>query len=280
MADSDSAGHYLMFFSAGSRDRKPRMVVGVARTRGPVADFHDWYDVGPLWNTDALHSGASIVESPHAFVDQGNRWWLYYTGWNPGQYNDSAFVCFETDNASTSSPIDADTTMWSAPDTLYKFIGGDQSLQFWHGSEHIGFPGYEYLLAYDDNQHAVDISEISWHGPHTFALNDSCAPSIPLAVDSEGKRSVLALDVLGPRPARGPLSFRVRTPTKMRVRLAVYDLLGRRVRTLLDGEMPAGQRELPWDGRGDDGEAVRSGVYFGRLTTAGGQRVARVVMLR
>jgi hypothetical protein len=282
MEDPDSAGHYLMFFVAGSRDRKPRMAVGVARTRWPVADFHNWYNVGPLWNTDAVHTRASIVESPHAFADPGGRWWLYYTGWNPGSPNDSAFVCFETNNV---SPIDADTTTWSTssapPDTLYRFLGGDQTLQFWHGSEYLKWaPGYEYLFAYDDNQHSVDISEISWHGPHVFALNDSCAPSVPLAVDAGRGGSRFALAVVGGNPARGRMSFAIVVPYRMHVQLAIYDVLGRRIKALLDEEVPAGERIVHWDGTAAGGIAAGSGLYFGRVISASGQRAARVVLIR
>jgi hypothetical protein len=278
MAAVDTPGTYLMFFVAGSRDRKPRMVVGVARSYG---DLRVWRDVGPLWNTDLVHSGAAVVESPHAFADPGGRWALYYTGYNLGAPNDSAFVTLQADIATPSSPIDADTTHWSTPDTLYKALGGDQILQFWHGSEYLNWaPGYEYLAAYDDDQHAVDISEISWRTSHTYVLNDSCPPAVALGVDPKDGRLDFALRLLGPQPAPGPVGFAVETPTRTRVHLAIYDVLGRRVRTLLDEEVPPGRRELRWDGRGARGDAARSGVYFARLTSAAGQRVSRVVLLR
>jgi hypothetical protein len=278
MAAVDSPGTYLLLVAGGSHDRRPRMAVGVARSYG---DLRVWHDRGALWNTDAVHSGAAVIESPHAFVDPGGRWSLYFTGYNFGAPNDSAFVSFEADNNTPSSPIDPDTTKWSAPDTLYKALGGDQTLQFWHGSEYLNWaPGYEYLGAYDDNQHAVDISEISWRSSHTYVLNDSCPPAVALGVDPKGGHLEFALNVLGARPSRVPVAFAVETPTKTRVRLAVYDVIGRRVRTLLDEEVLPGRRELRWDGRGATGDAVGPGIYFARLSSASGQRVARVILLR
>ena len=50
------------------------------------------------------------------------------------------------------------------------------------------------------------------------------------------------------------------------VRLAVYDLRGRKVATLLAGEMPPGAHEVQWDGRNDRGEAVSTGVYMYQMT--------------
>jgi hypothetical protein len=44
--------------------------------------------------------------------------------------------------------------------------------------------------------------------------------------------------------------------------------------------LPKGASVLPWDGRGGDGRAARAGVYFARLTTPRGTRVARAVVLR
>ena len=57
-------------------------------------------------------------------------------------------------------------------------------------------------------------------------------------------------------------------------------LLGRRVRTLLDEDVLPGRRELRWDGRGATGDVVGAGIYFARLTSTAGQRVERVVLLR
>jgi hypothetical protein len=54
-------------------------------------------------------------------------------------------------------------------------------------------------------------------------------------------------------------------PHPGRVTLKLYDVAGRLVRTLEDGELPAGTHAVRWDRRSDAGTAVRSGVYFARL---------------
>ena len=64
-------------------------------------------------------------------------------------------------------------------------------------------------------------------------------------------------------------------------RLDVFDLLGRRVRTLLNETPAAGHYDMLWDGRGDDGRPVASGVYFARLVVAGqAQQVRSMVLLK
>jgi hypothetical protein len=50
--------------------------------------------------------------------------------------------------------------------------------------------------------------------------------------------------------------------TGLQTRLAIYDLRGRRVRTLIDGTLGKGLHTVSWDGRDDLGNPVTSGAYF------------------
>lgn len=62
--------------------------------------------------------------------------------------------------------------------------------------------------------------------------------------------------------------------------LAVYDLKGRLVRTLVDGVLPAGPDEAVWDGRTDAGREAASGAYFYRLKTEKGIDRGKMVLLK
>jgi len=48
----------------------------------------------------------------------------------------------------------------------------------------------------------------------------------------------------------------------------IYDMLGRRIRTLAEGHHTAGAHVFEWDGMDENGVAVQSGIYFSRLSTA------------
>lgn len=62
------------------------------------------------------------------------------------------------------------------------------------------------------------------------------------------------------------------------VRIAVYDLSGRRVRTLIEGHLPAGAHHQVWNGRDDHGRTLASGAYYVRMV-AGTRIDRRKVML-
>jgi len=59
-------------------------------------------------------------------------------------------------------------------------------------------------------------------------------------------------------------------PRDSQVRLEIFNILGQRVRILTGGMQRAGYRQVVWDGSDGAGQAVSSGVYFYRLTTADG----------
>lgn len=61
-----------------------------------------------------------------------------------------------------------------------------------------------------------------------------------------------------------------------RVSLAVYNVNGRLVRTLVDGAMASGPHSVVWDGRDSEGRSMSSGVYFAKL--AAGDDVSSVKM--
>jgi hypothetical protein len=62
--------------------------------------------------------------------------------------------------------------------------------------------------------------------------------------------------------------------------LAIYDLSGRRVRTLFDGAAPAGTLSREWDGRDASGTPAPAGVYLARAQVAGRVWTRRLVRLR
>jgi hypothetical protein len=81
-------------------------------------------------------------------------------------------------------------------------------------------------------------------------------------------------------PDRNPFSDQVRLTLSTaggRVQVFVSDVQGRQVRTLVDGYLPAGARNLIWDGRDESGSRVPLGMYV-IWSRAGGRESSRKVM--
>jgi len=64
------------------------------------------------------------------------------------------------------------------------------------------------------------------------------------------------------------------------IRLDIYDVSGRIVRTLVSGRQSSGTKQVEWDGRTDAGAPVSSGVYFYRLRANGRVETRRMVLTK
>jgi hypothetical protein len=101
------------------------------------------------------------------------------------------------------------------------------------------------------------------------------------AVDDSGAPAhVFALAQNSPNPFNPTTAIRFSLAAEAEVRLAIYDVTGRSVRTLVSGKRPAGPSEVVWDGRDDRGVSVASGLYFCHLITPERTAVRKMVMLK
>jgi hypothetical protein len=98
------------------------------------------------------------------------------------------------------------------------------------------------------------------------------------AVDVPGADLPAATRLLPVRPnpfaGAARLGFDLATPAD--VRLAVYDVTGARVRTLVAHRMEPGRHEAAWDGRDEAGRAVAAGVYLVRFEAGRHRAVRRI----
>jgi flagellar hook assembly protein FlgD len=62
------------------------------------------------------------------------------------------------------------------------------------------------------------------------------------------------------------------------VSLRIFNLLGQSVRELVNAVQPAGQYEVRWDGRLDNGDLAPAGIYFYQLR-AGQQTITQKLMM-
>jgi hypothetical protein len=83
-----------------------------------------------------------------------------------------------------------------------------------------------------------------------------------------------------PNPCRQTATIRYQLAKPGKVSLKIYNTLGQAVRTLADGERPAGHQSVNWDGRDMAGRNVAAGVYFYRLAAGEFEGTKRMVVLR
>ncbi len=111
-----------------------------------------------------------------------------------------------------------------------------------------------------------------WQAVGTLA----CGP--PLAVgDPPGAQ--FRLGEPAPNPFVSFSTVRFALAARGHATLRVYDLAGRAVRTLVNGDLDAGDHSTMWNARDDAGLPVRAGVYYARLVSAGHTGVRTLILV-
>jgi hypothetical protein len=64
------------------------------------------------------------------------------------------------------------------------------------------------------------------------------------------------------------------------VTLHIYNVLGEKVKTLLDQDQPAGFYQINWDGENDNGKPVASGIYLYKLEVNGFSEAKKMLLLK
>ena len=83
-----------------------------------------------------------------------------------------------------------------------------------------------------------------------------------------------------PNPFNPSTTIRYTVASGGPVDITVYDVSGRRIRSLVNGHAPAGTHEVRWDGRDDDGRPVASGIYLYRFGSTGFTETRKLVLLK
>ena len=88
----------------------------------------------------------------------------------------------------------------------------------------------------------------------------------------------LGRNVPNPFSTETTISFNLRS--RAEVRLEVYTLTGRLVRTLVDRSVEAGLHHVIWDGKDNSGKEVGSGVYYYRMVSEDNSHAGKMILLR
>ncbi len=102
-------------------------------------------------------------------------------------------------------------------------------------------------------------------------VDDDVDPTLPQSI---------VLEQNHPNPFNIETAIGYSLPRASVVRLTVYDLLGREVRSLVDATQSAGLHVIVWDGRDNGGSIVASGVYFYRLESDDHAESRKMLLLK
>lgn len=168
------------------------------------------------------------------------------------------FVHVYEERASLEDVIaSAGETYWQdhAGDRVWVKLRGGR-WRYWTDDPNEDLPSYDDLL-YEPVQLRMRIAE-------------------PVSIDeTDALPSTFALAAAYPNPFNPATTITYEVPSAARIRIRAYDLTGRLVATLVDGDAAAGRHTVRWDARN-----LASGVYLVWMSTPGGSFVQKVVLMK
>lgn len=104
----------------------------------------------------------------------------------------------------------------------------------------------------------------------------------PVGIDHPIGQAPLTFDLKQnyPNPFNPTTEIAFQVPRQSEVRIEIYNLLGQKVRTLLNERREPGYYEVVWDGRNEGGAQVSSGVYLYRMVAGDYMRVRKMILMR
>ncbi|MBN1755366.1 T9SS type A sorting domain-containing protein [bacterium] len=89
-----------------------------------------------------------------------------------------------------------------------------------------------------------------------------------------------SMDQNFPNPFNSSTTIKFSIPEKSEVSMGIYNILGERVRTLLNDHLERGYYTLRWDGKNDHRENVATGIYYVKLNWQEEQKINKMILLK
>ena len=262
-----------------------------------INDNHKEFAVAAVEDAGAIYKLWSYGESSNEYYLIENRQKIGYDSYLPG----SGILIWHVDE-----DILYNTCQWYPGHTLYGHykVALKQSDALWQLEKSINygdtgdpFPGGS--LNFNFNSSSSPNSK-NYMGLETYVAVNNISLSAqvitcdflvkPTDVEDEAKQTELygfTLKQNFPNPFNSsttiPFSIHGEQRTQnssSHTTLIIYNVLGQKVRTLLNEVKPDGNYEAIWDGRDDTGVKLPSGVYFYRLKTNNYQNIKKMILLK
>jgi len=163
----------------------------------------------------------------------------------------------------------------SASQRFYNPSGGPLFPGRWPIPENLAYSNSELLTA---STEGLPLGDLNWF-PDKKAEWEILQTGIKMKEnDAIVKDFSLAQNY--PNPFNPTTSIKFTLKKSGYIKLAIYDMLGREVKTLLKGKKNAGEYSVSWNGVTNDGLKVPSGMYYYRLESNSYKQTKKMLLLR
>ncbi|KAA3630979.1 MAG: T9SS C-terminal target domain-containing protein [Calditrichaeota bacterium] len=157
----------------------------------------------------------------------------------------------------------------SSYDLVIRDLGGPEIREFMHSGINVGANSEQHLVPNWDNVSEAQLMVIVDNGIDGI-VDDTIYLSNGSPLDVEDEQGALLpyrfeLSQNYPNPFNPVTTIEYSLPRRSHVMIEIYNVLGQKVRTLVNREESAGLYTITWNGKDSGGEAVSTGMYFYRF---------------
>ncbi len=137
-------------------------------------------------------------------------------------------------------------------------------------------------LSYDGENTGIAITNISSSAP-TMTADIQVSLSSGNEDPGDPETALPVTFVLGqnyPNPFNPTTRINLNLSSPEYVTMTVYDMLGRKINTLIDGELPSGSISVDWNGRDNSGNELASGIYFYQVVCNDRSETRKMLLIR
>ena len=240
-----------------------------------------WMSVGirkGLWRFDGETftrylriDGISDDTADALVIDKNNRKWVG-TRLGLSCFNDTTWTTYTVANGLPSNQVNA----LAVDHNNILWVGTDNGVARFDGESWLAFNDNDGLVDNEVSTIEVDYNNIKWFGTtHGLASYDDRTSyttiSKPKTIDLKGNF---------PNPFNVETTIEFYLNSWGTVIIDIYNIGGQKVRSLIFKNMPAGRKNVIWNGRGNNGEKVSSGAYFYRITKGSHKAAGRMMLIK
>jgi hypothetical protein len=279
------------------QDRKTELAFGTVLQKAYVIEVVDTNQYSLVWQGFAPTYNAYMITETDDIDGNGKpEFWIGGQDFNTGI---TTFWCFEADGDNNYIPVAAIELRYLVSISTFYIQSSDMDND---GKEELvinlgnyllilkftGKPNQQsYELYYakidEQSQPGVEFQPVTVFDFNNDAKKDILLPMVKYVnlnlfsyilvqndLSSVNERDIDIVEGFNieqnyPNPFNLSSQIKVISKLNSKVKVIVYDILGKEVRTLLDKELPAGEYTIEWDGKDSNGNILNSGVYFIRM---------------
>ena len=237
-----------------------------------VIDFSIWEDLNTQFNFEIFMSLDSIIGCPDC-ADGGAEWFEIATN--------------DTIKRVTIEYGDSLDGLNNYIDLLRSVRYSFQEIQACYYIPHIGPCDAAFLRYYYDHEEN-ECSEIIWGGCGglvPFVSLEDCESSCNESVQVSSNQTldypvIFKLNNCYPNPFNPVTTLRYDLPENGLVNITIYDMMGRQVKTLINGSQTAGYKTIQWNATNNVGQPVSAGLYLYTIQAGDFRETKKMILLK